>query len=221
MSGTITNKKNKFIRFYTDERAYKQVSIDACNNRRTMNRIAREERNRQNEERILKEMKNLNKPIIIIFAEIGDEIVIITILDFKLLNSDYSVGMKYHLMYGLDKYEKLNMTASYTYRGKRLIKQYYSTYTVSTDDGIHFDVIDTDGTKITSFETLIQYESLAGKSSSGVIFDQFLYEPHKCASDKDTAMFHTELDRLIQADRQKVEIHPELGEGYIPYHQGL
>jgi len=221
MSGILSNKKEKFYRFYTDTRAYNQVSINACNDKRTKKRTERQERIIEEEKAIHREMKNLNKSIVIIFAKIEDEIVILTILDFNLLNKNYSVGMKYHIMYGLCQYDKLNMISSYTYRGKRLIKEYHSTYTVSTDDGIHFDVIDTDGTKITSFETLIQYESLAGKSSSGVIFDQFLYELHKCASDKDTAMFHTELDRLIEADRQKVEIHPALGEGYIPYHRGL
>jgi hypothetical protein len=142
MSGTLTNREIKFLNFYTDERAYKQVSIDACNDKRTKNRIESQERNRKNEERILKEMKNLNKPSVLMFAKIGDKIVILTILDFNLLNKNYSVGMNHHIMYGLCQYDKLNMISLYTYRGKRLIKKYHSTYTVLTDDDIHFDIID-------------------------------------------------------------------------------
>ena len=160
--------------------------------------------------------------MIIIYIKIHDQIVIITLLDFNLLKSDYSVGMKDHLMYGLGEYEKLSMMTSYTYRRKRLSKEIYSSYTVSTPDGFSFYIIDKDGTTRFSFQSLIQYESLAGRSFPGVNIDQFLYEPHKYASDKDTKMFHTELDRLIQADADDVSKNPKLPEErYVPYHRGL
>ena len=222
MSGTLTNRERKEIigNKIKAHEARIQASIDACNDKRTKKRIDRQERIKQNEKVISIEMKNLNKSSVIIFAKIDDEIVILTILDFNLLKSDYSVGMKHHIMYGLSDYHKLTMMASYTFRGKRLDK-HYSTYTVFTEDGIHFNILNTDGNVLFSFETLIQYESLAGRSISDVNFDQFLYEPHKCASDKDTAMFHTELDRLIEADRQNIERNPELRQGYFPYHRGL
>jgi len=109
------------------------------------------------------------------------------------------------------------MNASYSPRGKRS-EQYPKSYTVSTTDGSNFDIIDADGTTRLSFETLIHYESLAGKSVSGVQFDQFWYDPFKGQFDDETAKFHEELDRLIQADAEYVSGNPELlGERYIPY----
>ena len=112
--------------------------------------------------------------MVIIFAEIDGQIVILAIVDPSLMKSSYSFGMKHHITYGSPDYEEIYMMASYSPRGKRSERYHYS-YTVSTADGVNFDIIDTDGTTRLSFETLIHYESLAGKSFSGVQFDQFWY----------------------------------------------
>jgi hypothetical protein len=110
------------------------------------------------------------------------------------------------------------MNASYSSRGKRSELKNEHSYTVSTVDGFNFYIIDADGTRILTYETLFHYESLAGKSFSGVQFDQFWYDPFKGQFDDKTAKFHAELVRLIQADAEYVKNNPKLlEEGYIPY----
>lgn len=154
------------------------------------------------------------------FFKIGDQIVILTIVDPSLMKSSYSVGMQHHITYGSPDYERIYMKASYSFKGKRreIKENHRYSYTVSTADGFNFDIIDTDGTTILSFETLIHYESLVGTSVSGVKFDQFFYDPFQGSIDDETAKFHKELDRLIQADAEYVSGNPELlEEGYIPY----
>jgi len=219
MSGTLTNRERKknFGDALEAERARIQASIDACNARRATNRRKREELAEAQEELRLRLLANLRKKMVIMFAEIGNETVILAIVDPSLMKSDNSVQMKHHITYGSPDYKKIHMKASYSPRGKRSERGHYS-YTVSTADGSNFDIIDTDGTTRLSFETLIHYESLAGKSFSGVKFDQFWYDPFKGQFDDETAKFHEELDRLIQADAEYVKNNPKLlEEGYIPY----
>ena len=200
------------------QKARFQASIDACNAKRDENRRKRQELAEAQEQLRLQRLANLRKKMVIIFAEINGQIVILTIIDLELLKLKYSVGMNHYITYGSSDYEKLNMMASYTYKGKRLDKSDCCAYTVSTADGFNFDIIRTDGTTILSFETLIHYESLVGTSVSGVQFDQFFYDPFQCPFDAETAKFHAELDRLIKADADYVSENPELlEEGHIPY----
>lgn len=220
MSGTLTNKQRKkeFWKPIQDHKARIQASIDACNAKRAENRINRQKLAKAQEESRIRQLANLTKKMVIMFAMIGEQIVILTIVDPSLIKSNYSLGMKHHITYGSPDYEKIYMKASYSPRGKRSERNHQYSYTVSTVDGFNFDILDTDGTTRLSFETLIHYESLAGTSVSGVQFDQFFYDPFKGSIDDETAKFHAELDRLIQADADYVRENPELlEEGYVPY----
>ena len=217
---TLSNKKRKQIRGEAIKapKALIQASFDACRAKRDENQNARQKLAEEQKKLRLQRLANLRKKMVIIFAEINGEIVILTNIDLELLKLKYSVGMNHYITYGSSDYEKLNMMASYTYKGKRLDKSDSCAYTVSTADGFNFDIIGTDGTTILSFETLIHYESLVGTSVSGVKFDQFFYDPFQCPFDAETAKFHAELDRLIQADADYVSENPELlEEGHIPY----
>jgi len=218
MSGKLSNRerKKKIGDAIKAEKARIQASIDACNAKRDENRKKRKELAEAQENCRIRQLANLMKKMVIMFAMVGNETIILAIVDPTLMN-DNSVRMKHHITYGSPDYEKIYMRASYSPRGKRS-KRYPKSYTVSTTDGSNFDIIDADRTTILSFETLIHYESLAGKSVSGVQFDQFWYDPFKGQFDDETAKFHEELDRLIQADAEYVSGNPEvLGEGYIPY----
>lgn len=222
MSGRLSNSERKKI-FGDVIKAHEariQASIDACNKKRADSRRHRQELAEAQEQWRLQQLANLRKRIVFVYAVIDGEIVILTIVDPSLMKSTYSVGMKHHITYGVPEYIKLFMKASYSFKGKRLeLKENHKySYTVSTTDGFNFDIIDTDGTRILSFETLIHYESLAGKSFSGVQFDQFFYDPFKDSFDAETAKFHAELDMLIEADADYVRKNPQLlEEGYIPY----
>ncbi len=222
MSGTLTNKqrKEKFWEPIQDHKARIQASIDACKAKRAKNRINLQNLAEAQEKSRIRQLANLTKKMVIMFAKIGNEIVILTIVDPSLLKFDNSVRMKHHITYGYPDYKKVHMMASYSPREKRseLIENYQYSYTVSTADGLNFDILDTDGTTILSFETLIHYESLVGTSVSRVQFDQFWYDPFKGSIDNETAKFHAELDRLIQADADYVSKNPKLlEEGYVPY----
>lgn len=219
MSGTLSNRERK--KKVGDEikakKALIQASIDACNAKRATNRENREKLAEAQEELRLHQLANLKKKMVVIYAVIDGQIVILTIVDPSLMKSAYSFGKKHHITYGFPDYQKIYMMASYSPRGKRSELPHYS-YTVSTADGVNFNIIDADGTTSLSFETLIHYESLAGKSVSGVQFDQFWYDPFQRQFDDETVKFHAELVRLIKADAEYVSGNPELlGKGYIPY----
>lgn len=220
MSGRLSNserKKNVGDAIKAHE-ARIRASIDACNARRADNRRKRRELREAQEQFRLQQLANLYKKMVFIYAEIDGEIVIFTIVDQSLMKSTYSVGMKHHITYGFPEYKQFFMKASYSLKGKRLETECPYTYTVSTADGFNFDVKDIDGKKIDSFNSLIHYDTLAGKSVSGVQFDQFCYDPFKGSFDAKTAKFHAELDRLIKADADYITENPELlEEGYFQY----
>jgi len=222
MSEKLSNKERKEIigKAIKAHKALIPASIYARNAKRATNQENREKLEEERENGRLHQLANLMKKMVIMFAKIRNEIVILTIVDPSLLKFDNSVRMKHHITYGYLDYKKVHMMASYSPREKRseLIENYQYSYTVSTADGLNFDILDTDGTTILSFETLIHYESLVGTLVSGVQFDQFWYDPFKGSIDNETAKFHAELDRLIQADADYVKKNPELLEkGYVPY----
>lgn len=222
MSGTLTNsqRKKNVGDAIKAHKALIQASIDACNAKRAENRIKRQELAEAQEKLRIRQLANLRKRMVIMFVKIGNENVIMTIVDPSLMKSSYSFGMKHHITYGSPNYEKIYMKASYSFKGKRneLKENHQYSYTVSTTDSSNFVILDMDGTTRLSFETLIHYESLVGTSVSGVQFDQFFYDPYKSPFDDETAKFHKELDRLIQADAEYVSGNPELLEKeYIPY----
>jgi len=138
--------------------------------------------------------------MVIIYAEINGVIFILTIVDPSLIMSSYSYGMNHHTMYGHLKYKRLLMTSSYNNKGKLSKRSIDESYTVSTVDGVNFNVISTDGNLVFHFTSLIHHPTLVGKSVSGVQFDQFWYDPSKRSSDVETVKFHAELGKLIEAD---------------------
>ena len=177
-----------------------QASIDACKEKRADNRRKREERIRKAEQARIHRSRNLNNRMVIIYAKIAGVIVILAIVDPSLMMSSYSFGMNHHIMYGHPKYRTLEMIASYNNKGVRSERKIDESYTVSTDDGVNFNVIGTDGNHDFSFTSSIDHPTLVGKSVSGVQFDQFWYDPLKRLSDHKTAKFDAEFDGLIKAD---------------------
>jgi hypothetical protein len=182
------------------EKARIQASIDACKKKRADNRRKHEELAEAQEKLRLQELANLNKKMVVIYAEIAGEIVILTIVDPSLMMSSYSSGMNHHIVYGNSEYRRLSTISSYNNKGKRSERRIDESYTVSTADGVNFNVFGTDGKPCFSFTSSIHYPTLAGKSVSGVQFDQFWYDPSKSSSDDKTAKFHAELDRLIKEE---------------------
>lgn len=182
------------------QEARRQASIDACNARRAENKLIREERIREAEQARIHRSRNLNNRMVIIYAKIAGVIIILAIVDPSLMMSSYSFGMNHHIMYGDPKYRTLEMIASYNNKGMRSERKIDESYTVSTDDGVNFNVIGTDGNHVFSFTSSIDHPTLVGKSVSSVQFNQFWYDPSKCSSDHKTSQFYAELDRLIKAD---------------------
>jgi len=206
------------------ERALIQASIDDCKAKRAENRKKSQELEEAQEKFRLQQLTNLRKKMVIIFAIINGEIVIFAIVDPSLMKSSTSVERNHHIIYGSPDYKEIHMMASYSPKGKRFkrIENYKYSYTVSTANGFKFHIIDENGTTRLSFETVIDYESLAGKSVSDVQFDQFWYDPFKGSIDDETAKFQKELDRLIRANADYVRKNPELLEkGYVPYRFGF
>lgn len=223
MAKNLTNRQRKeiFGNALKVQQALIQASIDTRKEKRVENRRKLHELAEAQEKLRLQQLANLKKKMVIMFAKIGNKIFILTIVDPSLMKSSYSFRMKHHITYGSPDYEKIRMKASYSIRGKRSERDNAYSYTVSTADGFNFDIIGLDGTTSTSFETLIHYESLAGKSFSDVQFDQFFYDPFKDSIDDETAKFDEELKRLIEADAEYVSKNPELlEEGYIAYFSG-
>ena len=226
MSGTLTNsqRKEEFWKHIQDHKAHIQASIDACNAKRAENRKKSQELADAQEKFRLQQLANLRKKMVIIYARIDGEILILAIVDPSLMKSSTSVERNHHITYGSPDYKEIHMKASCSPRGKRFerIENYKYSYTVSTANGFKFHIIDENGTTRLSFETLIHYESLVGTSVSGVKFDQFFYDPFKGSIDDETAKFQKELDRLIRANADYVRKNPELLEkGYVPYRVGF
>ena len=214
-------RKTYFIDAIKAHEARIHASIHACKERRAENKRKSQELAKELEQIRLKHSANLKKRMVIMFFQIDEQIVILTIVDPSFMKSKSSVEMKHHITYGSPNYDEIYMKASYTFKGKRRVIEENNrySYTVSTTDGSNFHIIDdTDGTTRLSFKTLIHYDSLVGTSVSGVKFDQFFYDPFQDSFDDKTAKFHKELDRLIRADADYVKENPELSEEvYIRY----
>jgi predicted methyltransferase len=88
----LSNKQRKkeFGKAIEAERARIQASIDACNARRATNRENREKLAEAQEELRLRQLANLKKKMVIIYAVINGQIVILTIVDPSLMKSTYS-----------------------------------------------------------------------------------------------------------------------------------
>lgn len=193
-----------------------QASINACNERRRVNKAKLAERLQKLENLRLQRLYNLKKRMVVIFAVVNGEIVILTMVDPSLMISSINNS---HIVYGTPEYHRLSMMASYNPRGTRTNKLNCESYTVSTVDGINFNVVDKDG-KVFSFETFMKYESLVGQTVSDVKFDQWLYDPINVESDEKTRMIDDELFKVIEHERINIAKNPTLLEqGYVLYHR--
>jgi len=191
-----------------------QASIDACYERRRLKREKREKLRQKIEYLHLQRLYNFNKRMVVVFAILDGNMVILTIIDQSLITCTYTTGRNDHIIYGDCEYWRLQMTASHNSNGKRFEKD-GASYTVSTVDGINFNVTDIKG-KVFSFESSILHETLAGKTFSDIKFDQWLYSPSNVESDEKTKMIHAELLKLIEEDEKYLRKNPQIV-GYIPY----
>jgi len=198
MSEKPSNKQIKESRkkYYDDQRAKLQASIDACREKRERNRIAREIK--ESERR--KELCNLCKPMVIIFTVLRGRMIISTIVDPILALSTYSTGNKHHIIYGTE-YTKISTTGSYNSKGK-LTEKKGESYTVSTVDGINFNVNRKyDPEKVLSFKSSIKYENIVGEYEN-VQFGQAWFSPKNLKMDRETRMIHAQLLQLIENDNK-------------------
>ena len=113
MAKNPSNRETKeIIRKAIDaQKALIQASFDACRAKRDENQNARQKLAEEQKKLRLQRLANLRKKMVIIFAEINGEIVILTNIDLELLKLKYSVGMNHYITYGSSDYEKLNMMA--------------------------------------------------------------------------------------------------------------
>jgi hypothetical protein len=211
MSGTNAESK---ARFGAQIKA-NEASIAASYQRKKEKREKREKLLQKLENLRLQRLYNLKKRMVVIFAVVNGEIVILTMVDPSLMVSSINSS---HIVYGTPEYYLLSMMASYNQRGTRRDKRDFESYTVSTVDGINFNVVDKDG-KVFSFETFMKYESLVGQTFSDIQFDQWLYDPINVESDEKTRMIHEELLKVIQHEKRNIAETPTLlEEWYVPYH---
>lgn len=195
-----------------------QASINACKERRRLKREQLAKRLQELEILRLQRLYNLKKRMVVIFADVKGEPVILTMVDPSLMSCTYSSGKNHHIVYGNTEYYRLSMKASCNPRGTRTNKPDFKSYTVSTPDGINFKVVDKDG-KVFSFKTFMKYESLVGQTVSDVKVDQWLYDPSDVESDEKTRMIHSELLKVIEEDKKYLAENPTLlEEGYVLYH---
>lgn len=195
----------------------KNAFIDACNEQKRLRDEQLAELRQKLENLRLQRLYNLKKRMVIVFVKLDDILVILTIIDPSLIKCPSTTGKNHHIVYGDTEYKILSMMASHNPSGTRIENKCFKSYTVSTLDRSEFEVIDKNGKPVFSFETFMKYESLTGKTFSDVVFDQFLFSPSNVESDEKTAMFHTELLRLIKEDADYLKENPDIV-GYIPYH---
>jgi len=221
MSGKPSNTDRKKIigDAIKAQKARFQASIDACNEQKRVREEQRAILHQTRENDRLQRLYNLNKTMVVVFVELGDTLVILTIVDLSLIKCHSTTRQNHHIVYGNTEYKTLSMMASHNPSGTRRENTYFESYTVSTLNGSEFNVVDKNGEKVFSFETFMKYESLTEKTFSDVKFDQWLYSPSNVESDEKTAMFHPELVRLIKEDEDYLKKNTELRQdGYVPYH---
>ena len=211
MSGTNAERKASF----GAQIKAKQALIAASYERKRVKREELAKRLQELETLRRQRLYNLKKRMVVIFAVVNGEIVILTMVDPSLMISSINNS---HIVYGTPEYHRLSMMASYNPCGIRTNKTNCESYTVSTTDGINFKVVDKDR-NVFSFKTFMEYKSLVGETVSDVKFDQWLYDPSDIESDEKTRMIHAELLKIIEEDGKYLAENPKLlEEKYILYH---
>ena len=225
MSDPLSNKERKknVGDAIKAERARIQASIDACNAKRAKNkRKSQDLAERQEElqeERLapiqlkqkieLTPLRRLNKRICFIYVKINGRFVIVSIVDPKLRGS-YCPDVKKYLIVGSELYRELNLKTFCGKTGGLSENINIGSYTVSTVDGITFEVVDDKGNSVLVFKSVNPVESLAGQSFSNVVFEQFCYDPRQVNSDSDenTKLFHSILKTIVEQDKKRAEMDP-------------
>jgi hypothetical protein len=154
-------------------------------------------------------LRYLNKPICFIFAKFGETIVIVAIVDPLLRAKHYRNPEKY-LIVGSESYRNLILKTFCGKTGELSENTKIGLYDVSTVDGITFNVVDDKNETVPEFTSMNPDPSLAGKSFSNVVFDQFCYDPRQVnpKSDENTKQFHSILERIVERDNKLSETDP-------------
>lgn len=157
----------------------------------------------------LARLRYLNKPICFIFAKFGETIVIVAIVDPLLRSKHYRNPEKY-LIVGSELYQKLNLKTFCGKTGELSENTKIGLYDVSTVDGITFNVVDDKNETDLQFTSMNPDPSLAGKSFSNVVFDQFCYDPRQVnfESDENTKQFHSILEIIVERDNKLSQTDP-------------
>jgi hypothetical protein len=157
----------------------------------------------------LTRLRRLKKRICFIYAKINGRFVIVSIVDPKLRGS-YCPDFKKYLIAGSELYRELNLKTFCGKTGGLSENINIGSYTVSTVDGITFEVVDDKGNSVLVFKSVNPVESLAGQSFSNVVFEQFCYDPRQVNSDSDenTIKFHSILEIIVEQDKKRAEMDP-------------
>jgi hypothetical protein len=157
----------------------------------------------------LTRLRRLNKQICIIYTIIGETIVIVAIVDPLLRAKHYRNPEKY-LIVGSESYRNLILKTFCGKTGELSENTKIGLYDVSTVDGITFNVVDDKNETVPEFTSMNPDPSLAGKSFSNVVFDQFCYDPRQVnpKSDENTKQFHSILERIVERDNKLSQTDP-------------
>ena len=154
-------------------------------------------------------LRCLNKPICFIFAILEGKIMIFAIVDPRLRAKHYRNSVNY-LIGGSKSYQNLNLQTFCGQIGQLSENIKIGLYDVSTVDGIKFNVVDDKNETVLEFTSMNPDPSLAGKSFSNVVFDQFSYDPRQVnsESDENTKQFHSILKSIVEQDNKLSETDP-------------
>ena len=163
-----------------------------------------------------KRLFNMNKPLFIIYALLGQIIVIIAIVDVETEK----------VIYGPETYDRdLKTEIHFGKKGKRGMvtsSKYIPTYEVSTSDGETFSFQRSDGTIAMEFESPLTYPELRRQTEKNVQIRPFLYDPRNIISDENKKRFVEDPKLSPEIAGQFVllvnKIVKELSSKKFPYH---
>lgn len=211
---TLTNSQRKqiFRRAIEDERARIKASIDTRNNKKKERHDAIIAQQLEGKKRLF----NMNKPIFIIYALLGQIIVIIAIVDVETEK----------VIYGAETYEHdLKTEIHFGKKGKKgsvTSSRYIPNYELSTDDGETFFFRRTDETIAMTFQSPLIYPELSGQTEKNVQIRPFLYDPRNIISNENKKRFVEDPKLSPKIAGQFVllinKIVEELSSEKCPYH---
>jgi hypothetical protein len=154
-------------------------------------------------------LRCLNKQICFIFAKFGEIVVIVAIVD-PLLRAKHCRNPEKYLIVGSESYRNLILKTFCGKTGELSENTKIGLYDVSTVDGITFNVVDDKNETVLEFTSMNLDPSLAGKSFSNIVFDQFCYDPRQVnfESDENTKQFHSILEIIVERDNKLSQTDP-------------